>query len=135
MAVRMTGLALAMLASVALLLAQSTTGEEIGPEVNRRRGQFVYQNVTSAPVTVVVEENAILARGLPASLSPQTARKHELADQFELWVKDVAAHPISIRTCSPDLQQALMDRIGRLRTCMDENIDRLRAAAVNGRPA
>jgi len=56
MSIRMTGLALAMLASVAPLLAQSTTGEEIGPEVNRRRGQFVYQNVTSAPVTVVVEE-------------------------------------------------------------------------------
>jgi hypothetical protein len=79
-------------------------------------------------LAVIAEENQVLARGLPASLSTQTARKHELADRFELWVKDVAARPIRIASCDQDLQQALMDRIARLRAGMDENMDRLRAA-------
>jgi hypothetical protein len=79
-------------------------------------------------LSVVAEENRILARGLPASLSPQTARKQELAGRFERWVKDVSACPVSIRSCDPNLQHALTDRIGRLRSGMDENIQRLRAA-------
>jgi hypothetical protein len=77
---------------------------------------------------VIGEENAMLARGLPASLMKQAIRKNELADQFDRWVKEVAAHPVSIKSCAPDVQDALMDRIARLRCSMDENIDRLRAA-------
>jgi hypothetical protein len=79
-------------------------------------------------LAVVGEENHVLATGFPASLSKQTARKNELADQFDRWVKEVAAQPFSIRVCAPDLQGTLMARLARLRTIMDENIDRLRAA-------
>jgi len=79
-------------------------------------------------LSVIGEENLVLARGLPASLSKQTSHKYALADQFDKWVKDVAARPVKIRSCDPDLQQKLTDRIERLRASMDENIDRLRAA-------
>jgi hypothetical protein len=79
-------------------------------------------------LAVIGEENLILARGLPASLSPQTGRKNALAQQFEKWVKEVAARPVSLHSCDPALQDRLMDRIGRLRAAMDENMLRLRAA-------
>ena len=46
-------------------------------------------------IAVVLEENAMLARGLPASLSSVARRKTELAEAFESWV--TAQH-----RCVPD---------------------------------
>lgn len=77
---------------------------------------------------LVEEENRILARGLPASLSRFTDRKNELADEFERWVKAVATHQIAIGEADFAQRARLTAAIGRLRAGMDENVDRLRAA-------
>lgn len=79
-------------------------------------------------IEVVVEENALLARGLPASLSTLTRRKNELADELERWASDVATRKLDIRSCSGALRQTYIDRVQVLRTVMDENVERLRTA-------
>lgn len=79
-------------------------------------------------IGVIVEENAMLSRGLPASLSTLTKRKCELADELERWVHDVGAKKLHIRNCGVAVRQTYVARIRTLRTVMDENVDRLRSA-------
>lgn len=79
-------------------------------------------------IAVVVDENAILARGLPASLSMLAKRKNELADELDLWVKLVAARRINIRSCDSIMWDVFVERLRALRSAMDENLERLRAA-------
>jgi hypothetical protein len=76
---------------------------------------------------VIAQENQVLARGIPASLSASVARKHELADAFEQWVKQVAGEKLC--AYSDDvLRQRLLARVQALRDAMAENVTRLRAA-------
>jgi hypothetical protein len=77
---------------------------------------------------LVEEENRILARGLPASLSKFTDRKNELAEEFERWVKIVAANQLAVWTANEAQRARLTAAITRLRAGMDENVERLRAA-------
>lgn len=79
-------------------------------------------------IEVVVEENALLARGLPASLSTLTKRKNELAEELERWASDVAVRKLDIRSCSGVLRQTYIERVQALRIVMDENVERLRTA-------
>jgi hypothetical protein len=81
-----------------------------------------------ALIAVVSEENAALAKGLPASQSRHTQMKIQLGDQFEKWVVDVSMRKVLL--CSPNraLQQKVLQRIGSLSAAMDENVVRLRAA-------
>lgn len=76
----------------------------------------------------VVEENRHLARGIPASLSTSTARKNELAGQFEQWVARVTDNQISLAAADPAIRARLVARTDALRAGMDENVTRLRAA-------
>ena len=78
--------------------------------------------------TVVDDENKILARGLPASLSRFTTRKNELADEFDKWVLAVAAGHISLRIVEADRREQFLAAVARLHKNMDENVERLRAA-------
>jgi len=71
----------------------------------------------SEMISVVEEENGVLARGIPASLSIFTGRKNELADELDRWGKDMATH-----------QRAIASADAKLRAAMDENVERLRAA-------
>ncbi|UZE49960.1 flagellar protein FlgN [Rhodopseudomonas sp. P2A-2r] len=80
-----------------------------------------------ALIDVVTEENIALAMGLPASQSQHTARKLELADLFEMWVKEVSMKNL-LHTPNRPLQQKVLGRIDRLRVSTDENMTRLRAA-------
>lgn len=79
-------------------------------------------------IEVVSEENAALAKGLPASQSRHTEMKIQLGDQFEKWVVDVSMRNVLL--CSPNrsLQEKVLQRIGSLSAAMDENMIRLRAA-------
>jgi hypothetical protein len=77
---------------------------------------------------LITKENEILARGLPASLSACVTRKHELADMFEGWVKQVAAQKLCARVGDDALRQRLLARVKALRIVMAENTTRLRAA-------
>jgi hypothetical protein len=79
-------------------------------------------------IDVVSEENIALAMGLPASQSRHTARKLELSEMFEEWVKDVAMKNVLLGTPDRKLQMKVLERIEQLRVTMDENITRLRAA-------
>jgi len=81
-----------------------------------------------ALIDVVTEENIALAMGLPASQSRHTQRKLELADLFEMWVKQVAMRNLLLQTPNRPLQRKVLGRIDDLRCAMDENMTRLRAA-------
>jgi hypothetical protein len=79
-------------------------------------------------IAVVVEENAELSRGLPASRPKQVDAKHRLADLFATRVAECATKIDILAIKDRILREELLERILRLRTAMDENLIRLRAA-------
>lgn len=79
-------------------------------------------------ITLVVEENAMLARGLPASLSLVAARKNELACEFELWVKAANARAIRLETSPEPVRKEFIERLAVFQKVMNENVARLEAA-------
>jgi hypothetical protein len=79
-------------------------------------------------ISVVAEENAELAKGLPASRLKQVDEKSRLADRFEKCVAECATRTVSLNVQDRMLREQLMERILRLRAAMDENVMRLRAA-------
>jgi hypothetical protein len=79
-------------------------------------------------IMVVAEENAELAKGLPASRSKQVEEKSRLAELFEQCVAECAAKTASLTVQDRALREQLMERILNLRGAMDENLVRLRAA-------
>jgi hypothetical protein len=79
-------------------------------------------------LSVVAEENAELAKGLPASRLKQVDEKNRLAELFEQCVAECAAKTASLHVQDRILREQLMERILNLRAAMDENLMRLRAA-------
>ncbi|MBW7971203.1 flagellar protein FlgN [Bradyrhizobium sp. BR 10289] len=79
-------------------------------------------------IALVAEENAELAKGLPASRLKQVDEKNRLAEMFERIVAECAAGTTSLHVRDPILREQLMERILKLRGAMDENLVRLRAA-------
>jgi hypothetical protein len=79
-------------------------------------------------ITVVVEENTELAKGLPASRLKQVDEKNRLAELFERCVAECAARTLNIHVQDRAMREQLTERIANLRTAMDENLMRLRAA-------
>lgn len=77
---------------------------------------------------LVAEENAELAKGLPASRLKQVDEKNRLAEIFERTVADCAAGTTSLNVRDRLLREQLLERILKLRSAMDENLLRLRAA-------
>jgi hypothetical protein len=84
-------------------------------------------------ISVVAEENAWLAQGLPASRSKQIARKVELSDLLKVWVDEITSQEVSIRTSDERLRSMFKERMDLLKVNMDENIVRLRAAIESSR--
>lgn len=81
-----------------------------------------------ALTALVAEENAELAKGLPASRLKQVDEKNRLAEMFERTVADCAAGTTSLNVRDRILREKLLERILKLRAAMDENLLRLRAA-------
>jgi hypothetical protein len=79
-------------------------------------------------VEVVLEENALLARGLPASLALVGQRKNALADAFEAWVKATPALQWHLKKTSAPVRLRFMERLGEFQRVMNENVARLEAA-------
>lgn len=77
---------------------------------------------------VVAEENAELAKGLPASRLKQIDEKNRLAEIFERTVAECAAGTSTLNVRDRILREQLLDQILKLRAAMDENLVRLRAA-------
>lgn len=84
-------------------------------------------------IQVVVEENAWLEQGLPASRSKQISRKVELSDLLKCWVDEITSQEVSIRTNDEHLRTMFAERMDFLKMNMDENIVRLRAAIETSR--
>ncbi|MBR0754763.1 flagellar protein FlgN [Bradyrhizobium jicamae] len=79
-------------------------------------------------IAIVNEENAELAKGLPASRLKQVDEKSRLATLFEQSVAEAVARAQSLHVQDRVLREQLMERILKLRGAMDENVMRLRAA-------
>jgi hypothetical protein len=79
-------------------------------------------------IAVVAEENAELAKGLPASRLKQVDEKGRLADLLAERVAECTASTLSFNVRDRALHEQLMERLARLRGAMDENLVRLRAA-------
>lgn len=77
---------------------------------------------------LVAEENAELAKGLPASRLKQVDEKNRLAEIFERSVAECAAGTTTLNVRDRMLREQLLDRTLKLRVAMDENLVRLRAA-------
>lgn len=79
-------------------------------------------------IVVIDDENAELAKGLPASRLKQVDEKARLAELFERWVADCTGGSNVIHVQNLQLRDRLVDRVLQLRGAMDENLVRLRAA-------
>jgi hypothetical protein len=79
-------------------------------------------------IAVVTEENVELSKGLPASRLKQVDEKNRLAAVFEQRVAACVTQAASLNVKDRMLREQLMGKIGDLRTAMDENLLRLRAA-------
>lgn len=79
-------------------------------------------------ITVIGEENRLLASGVPASLSSSVSLKASLSLQLEGWTTGVHAQPLLLARASPHLRQELVEASTILSAAMDENITRIKAA-------
>ncbi|MGL3107421.1 flagellar protein FlgN [Bradyrhizobium sp. BR 1432] len=112
-----------MIMSVAQAKSQARTNAASGDA--RIKSLIVLIDALTA---LVVEENAELAKGLPASRLKQVDEKNQLAEIFERTVAECAAGTTSLNVGDRILREQLMERILKLRAAMDENLVRLRAA-------
>lgn len=79
-------------------------------------------------IAVVREENAMLARGLPAALSSVAGRKAELAGAFEMWVKAATERAFRIDMASDPVRTRFVERLTLFQATMNDNIAHLEAA-------
>lgn len=79
-------------------------------------------------IALTAEENAILAKGLPASRSMKLGRKMELAAAFEQWVGEVNSRGTDLLMGNEALRQTVAERLQVLQLSVDENVIKLRAA-------
>ncbi len=79
-------------------------------------------------IVVVRAENALLERGLPASLSSVAARKMELAEAFDGWVKAAQARAFGFDQASEPVRGTFAERLALFQRLMNENIAYLAAA-------
>jgi hypothetical protein len=79
-------------------------------------------------IALTAEENAILAKGLPASRSMKLGRKMELAAAFEQWVGEVNSRGTDLLMGNEALRQMVAERLQVLQLSVDENVIKLRAA-------
>jgi hypothetical protein len=79
-------------------------------------------------IALTAEENAVLAKGLPASRSMKLGRKMELAAAFERWVGEVNSRGTDLLMGNEALRQTVAERLQVLQLSIDENVIKLRAA-------
>ena len=84
-------------------------------------------------IDIVLEENEMLARGLPASLSSVSARKNELAQAFEVWVQAAASREFRLDAAPESVRKQFLERLATFQKAMSENILRLEAAMTASR--
>jgi hypothetical protein len=105
-------------------LGEGMTGEIAAKELAVLMDEFI---------DVVLEENELLARGLPASLSSVSARKNELAQAFESWVRAAETREFHLETAPERVRKQFLVRLEMFQKAMNENILRLEAAMTASR--
>lgn len=84
--------------------------------------------VVAELTSVMQEENAALAEGLPASVSANVDRKLELSDNYDELYAELADTQAELLAADPDFAHKLMDAVLQLRQVTAENLTRLDAA-------
>lgn len=77
---------------------------------------------------VMLEENDVMAEGLPAAVVATVDRKLELSDTYEELYAELADHRVKILAHDPEFATKLMEAVLRLREVAAENLTRLDAA-------
>ncbi len=81
-----------------------------------------------AMAEVIREDNALLAKGVPASLTDAVTRKASLAAELEQWTLAVRQRKLRLEQADPELRGWMTRRGADLQAEMNENVDRLEAA-------
>ena len=90
-------------------------------------------SVVAELTTVMVEENAALAEGLPACVSANIDRKLELSDNYDELYAELADKQADILASDPEFAHKLMNAVVELRQATAENLTRLDAAMAASR--
>lgn len=85
-------------------------------------------DVVTELTEVVLEENAIMAEGLPAGIAANLDRKLELSDSYEDLCAEVIEGQRNALAADPELARKLIVAVVRLRDVTAENLMRLEAA-------
>jgi hypothetical protein len=85
-------------------------------------------DVVTELTEVVLEENAIMAEGLPAGIAANLDRKLELSDTYEDLCAEVIEGRRDSLAADPELARRLIMAVVRLREVTAENLVRLDAA-------
>lgn len=85
-------------------------------------------DVVTELTEVLLEENAIMADGMPAAVVATLDRKIELSDAYEDLCAEVMETRRDRLTADPLVARRLMDAVLRLREVTAENLTRLEAA-------
>ena len=79
-------------------------------------------------IIVVREENAMLGRGMPASVSSVTVRKVELADALDRWGAAARQGEFRIEMATGAVRELFTERLTLFQQLMNENMTQLEAA-------
>lgn len=77
---------------------------------------------------VIVEENAVMAEGLPAAVAATVDRKLDLSEAYDDLYAEMADTGPDWLTTDPDFASRLMEAVLGLRAVTAENLTRLEAA-------
>lgn len=78
--------------------------------------------------TVMMEENAFMAEGMPAAVAETVDRKLELSDSYDELFAELADNRAQLLAADPDFTARMMAAVVRLREVTAENLTRLEAA-------
>lgn len=84
--------------------------------------------VISELTEVMMEENFILADGIPASLAANVDRKLELSDDYEELYAELVDNQSELLSTDPAFAHKLLEAVLQLRETASENLERLDAA-------
>lgn len=99
-------------------------------DVTASHGQLPGQlmSVIAELTDVILEENAVMAEGIPAAVMATVDRKLELSDLYEDLLAEMVETKPACLTSDPELARKLMDAVLELRQATQENLVRLEAA-------
>lgn len=77
---------------------------------------------------LIAEENTLLARGMPASISQNVVRKARLSSELDQWMARIRDGDGVFTEADTSLHRDLVEQLLRLRDGMKENMNRLKRA-------